>query len=256
METQSDLQTQYQAYRPYSPPKQTQNDFRPFSRQRTSYSGMNQWRNGEKGMRVPETISGTRIPLTTSDANWRKTKSTIKRDAGWPITGGDVLNSAREAHPGLQYDKAYYDLMQKVAYRYPNPGPPRERAGRIGGTWRHIKEVQSNGENRVVFVDGLVRVYDTQKVNSHLLHSGIAPTAKMATPIYTDRRDINFREGLENEIHRGGYKPWYTEKVPRVQDTGLRSMGRMENYQDKYKGFYKMNPTPTNIRSKIAIQGF
>ena len=35
----------------------------------------------------------------------------------------------------------------------------RERQGRIGGSWRHIKEVLGHGGSRVVFVDGKSEVF-------------------------------------------------------------------------------------------------
>ncbi|XP_076471407.1 uncharacterized protein LOC143301187 [Babylonia areolata] len=81
-----------------------------------------------------------------------------------------------EKYPGLPrprgpedyYKRVYDDMTKKIAYRWPNPGTPRNREGRIGGTWRHIKEVLGHGGSRFVFVDGLVSVYDDQKFTEKL----------------------------------------------------------------------------------------
>lgn len=242
--------TYYNAYRPFTSASVNQY-YRPFSRQRTSYSSMNQWRDKE-GTTVPQTLNGKRVPVRMAEGAWKKTKPKTE-DVGWPIAG-DTLNAARQPNTE-EFNKSYVELMNRVAYRYPNPGAPRIRQGRVGGTWRHIKEVQSNNTDRVVYVDGLVRVYDTQKFNSHLLHSGIAPTAKSATPIYVSRSDQGYQTQLQGHIDNRHYKPWYTEKVERVQDTGLSNLGRMDP-SIKYKGFYKLNPHPTNIRAKLEVPGF
>ncbi|KAK2153522.1 hypothetical protein LSH36_294g03001 [Paralvinella palmiformis] len=63
------------------------------------------------------------------------------------------------------YYKRYLKLAENVAHKYPNPGPPVERHGRAGASWRHIKEVQSHN-NRVLYVDGIVRLYDRDYISS------------------------------------------------------------------------------------------
>merc|ERR1712227_925530 len=79
-----------------------------------------------------------------------------------------------------EFYKRYNQLSAKVAYQYPDPGTPRERQGRIGGSWRHIKEVLGHGGSRVVFVDGLVRLYDQDKKTA----GSEIQSARVKTPMY------------------------------------------------------------------------
>ncbi|ESO97614.1 hypothetical protein LOTGIDRAFT_228247 [Lottia gigantea] len=99
---------------------------------KTTYGSMNDW------MGVQDRVASTNVPVTMSDSNWmQKTMLT-------------------EQNPTFddKYSRAYTDLSKQIAYRHPNPGKARERQGRIGGSWRHIKEVLGHGGSRVVFVDG------------------------------------------------------------------------------------------------------
>uniref|UniRef100_A0A2C9KFR0 Uncharacterized protein n=1 Tax=Biomphalaria glabrata TaxID=6526 RepID=A0A2C9KFR0_BIOGL len=61
--------------------------------------------------------------------------------------------------------RSYSELASQIAYRYPNPGLPRAREGAMGGTWRHIKEVQAFTGSRLCFIDGLVSLYDQEDFN-------------------------------------------------------------------------------------------
>lgn len=124
----------------------------------TTYGKMNEWMNmpGGRDMR-----SG--IPLTLSDGHWHEAKQSGVLP-GIHKKDGDELNQ--------KFKRSYTDLTSKIAYRYPNPGLPRLRQGRIGGSWRHIKEVLGHGGSRVVYVDGLVGVYDEENFNQTLNTEG------------------------------------------------------------------------------------
>ena len=52
--------------------------------------------------------------------------------------------------------------------------------GRIGGSWRHIREVLGYTGSQVCFVDGLVSVYD--KEGGHEVPRGPAWRARLAGP--------------------------------------------------------------------------
>ncbi|XP_062576394.1 uncharacterized protein LOC134238279 isoform X5 [Saccostrea cucullata] len=102
-------------------------DFEPpgVRRERTTYGNMNDWMK----------VSRNGVPVTMSDNNWHN------------------LKKSEQKEHDLQFKKAFSNLTNKIAYRYPNPGNPRQRQGRIGGSWRHIKEVLGHGGSRVVYVD-------------------------------------------------------------------------------------------------------
>lgn len=117
------------------------------TRQRTTYGHMNDW------MRMAmDHSSGGGVPVTVTDTNWQQFKSAEQR----------------KEDSDTRFKKTYDDLTSKIAYRYPNPGAPRLRQGRIGGTWRHIKEVLGHGGSRVCYIDGLIRVYDDASFNTRL----------------------------------------------------------------------------------------
>ncbi|KAK6191955.1 hypothetical protein SNE40_003522 [Patella caerulea] len=99
---------------------------------KTTYGCMNDWMN------VQNRVLSSGVPVTMSDSNWMK------------------ANAMADTRPGFndKYGKAYTELSQQIAYRHPNPGKARERQGRIGGSWRNIKEVLGHSGSRVVFVDG------------------------------------------------------------------------------------------------------
>lgn len=131
-----------------------------------------------------------------------------------------------------EFYNRYQRLSHNVAYRYPNPGAPREREGRIGGSWRHIKEVLGHGGSRVVFVDGLVRLYDLDK--SKMRGGRPAPMrASLTLPAHRkeDREQIRM-----HEAHQQRCQPW-------VEGPQLPEVGKPHDLPGspaKYKGFYTL----------------
>ncbi|KAK7475254.1 hypothetical protein BaRGS_00033485 [Batillaria attramentaria] len=122
----------------------------------TSYTSMNEW------LHLPVS---TAKPVTRTFSDWRELRpeedEELPEEEKYP-------NLPRPQGPEDSYKRTYDDLTQQIAYRWPNPGSPRFREGRIGGTWRHIKEVLGHSGSRVVFIDGLVSVYDDQKFTQKL----------------------------------------------------------------------------------------
>ncbi|XP_033752418.1 uncharacterized protein LOC117336143 isoform X2 [Pecten maximus] len=179
-------------------------------RQRTTYGHMNDW------MRMAMDQSsggGTGIPTTVTDNNWQQYKTPAQK----------------KEESEVNYRKTYADLTSKIAYRYPNPGAPRLRQGRIGGTWRHIKEVLGHGGGRVCYVDGLIRVYDDVSFNTRLhsassqrhhlrnaQHSWDAPNNVQLPPLSKSMGQVSFED------------PDIDRKI------------RLSSAQ-KYKGFYRQN---------------
>lgn len=209
-------------------------NYRPFSRKNTNYADMNNWMPLSNPPNLPRTIT---------DGNWRRFDMAMayKRPGGTPDTD--------------DHFKRYQELSNKVAYRYPNPGLPRERQGRIGGSWRHIKEVLGHGGGQICFIDGLVRQYDTVKFNEYLATGGRASRQlpfrpKLSTPMYSmNRHDIGtYRRDLKREIDQINYKPWYKaadnsgpRDLPVLYDAKPPSRSqRPPNTakSTKYKGFY------------------
>ncbi|XP_013391518.1 uncharacterized protein LOC106159686 [Lingula anatina] len=213
--------------------------YRPFSRKQTNYAGMNDW------MPMLNPRKCGHIPQTVSAANWKtyKMKQNFYKPTVPPSDSNDFFS-------------AYQDLSDKVAYRYPNPGLPRERQGAIGGSWRHIKQVLGYGGAQICFIDGLVRQYDTDKFNEYLQTGGRESRAlplqpKMSTPIYSlNRHNVSsYRKDLRRQIEMDNYRPWYQEAnhqgardLPTLYEatppTRFMKPGTAPASYSKYKGTY------------------
>ncbi|KAK3101127.1 hypothetical protein FSP39_001148 [Pinctada imbricata] len=178
-------------------------DFEPparLQRERTTYGHMNDWMKMNRG----------NVPLTMSDNNWHNLKQTEKLDHD------------------LQFKKSYNNLTSKIAYRYPNPGKPRQRQGRIGGSWRHIKEVLGHGGSRVVYVDGLISVYDSENFNQ-ALNSQVPMMPHIKSKVMPDSDES---AGAPVQF------PPVSNNAPSYTDGDVaRKMGL--NVSPKYKGFYR-----------------
>ncbi|XP_041367551.1 uncharacterized protein LOC121382114 isoform X2 [Gigantopelta aegis] len=200
-------------------------NMRAVSRQKTTYTSMNEWRDNPMARAA---VCGT---APASGPRWHQDRVA---DAAKPLGQRSVD----------EFNKAYCNLTKQIAYIHPNPGPPRCREGRIGGTWRHIKEVLGHSGSRVVFVDGLVSIYDSENFNNALHDEGpYRPHLASAryAPCIGDLQSYNRRE--LSELQTCGYRPsmpqdpresGHLPKVitPRYPETQLQSPIR-------YKGFYK-----------------
>lgn len=184
----------------------------------TTYGKMNEWMKMPGGKDVR---SG--VPLTMSDGNWQEAKQL----AGFPgerKAEGDDYN--------MKFKRSYTDLTSKIAYRYPNPGLPRLRQGRIGGSWRHIKEVLGHGGSRVVYVDGLVGVYDEENFNQQLNTQG---------PYRPHLRRVLY------SANRGFINPKPTQSnIPAVEELPMMSANEKARKlaiqsPNKHKGIYAYN---------------
>ncbi|KAH9518702.1 hypothetical protein Btru_006006 [Bulinus truncatus] len=122
--------------------------------------------------------------LTSEDA----AQSTLQPRLGFaklPLVRSFTARGSHDVHKDLDLRKFYTDLASQIAYRYPNPGMPRAREGAIGGTWRHIREVQGYSGSRMCFIDGLVTLYDQDRFNGppppsarRSIHPPYAPTLR------------------------------------------------------------------------------
>ncbi|XP_052064773.1 uncharacterized protein LOC127704680 isoform X1 [Mytilus californianus] len=182
--------------------------YRPMSNTKTTYGYMNSWTN------LRDAPSG--VPQTIADTNYK--------------------NAQRDDHDVL-YNKTYADLTSKIAYRHPNPGVPRQRQGRIGGSWRHIKEVLGHGGSRVVYVDGLISVYDKENFNQHL-NAQLPFRPHLKKTLYSPTR---------HDYTQTTYNPWEdcegkVGKFPPVaaSDPDLQRKLNIQS-ASKYKGFYHYN---------------
>jgi len=106
-----------------------------------------------------------------------RSKTTYGSMNSWAKSDNTVPQSAR----GESYQDRYLQLSANVADRYPSTGRPRERMGRIGGSWRHIREVLGYTGTQVCFVDGLVSLYDTDNKSAGL-HKGPQWRARQSGP--------------------------------------------------------------------------
>ena len=186
-------------------------DFYPpqIRREGTTYGYMNDWTH------FRDVNSG--VPQTIADTNYK--------------------NVQNDEHDVL-YNKTYADLTSKIAYRHPNPGVPRQRQGRIGGSWRHIKEVLGHGGSRVVYVDGLISVYDQENFNQHL-NAQLPFRPHLKKTLYAPTR-----HDYTKQVINSTYNPWEDSegKVGRLppvaaSDPDLQRKLNIQN-SPKYKGFY------------------
>ncbi|XP_071099729.1 uncharacterized protein [Haliotis cracherodii] len=198
---------------------------------RTTYTSMNEWRDmvHEGGVAHPV------VPQTLTDARWSHLKD---------MDSERRKNMEQKAQ--LEFRRAYSDLTSKIAYIHPNPGLPRTRQGRIGGTWRHIKEVLGHSGNRTVFVNGLVGVYDSEFNNS--LQAEIPHRPHLANPCYAPlSRDLDsYHQRDLSTMQRSGYVPSFGQNLPSVPRVGMVSSSDPDvlrkmslQSQHKYKGVYK-----------------
>nr|XP_034304051.1 uncharacterized protein LOC105334161 isoform X5 [Crassostrea gigas] len=167
--------------------------YRPLSRHKTTYGHMNDWMK----------VSRNGVPVTMSDNNWHN------------------LKQSEQKEHDIQFKKAFNNLTSKIAYRYPNPGNPRQRQGRIGGSWRHIKEVLGHGGSRVVYVDD---PYSPEGPGRRLMFSPTRAYFDPFTPLGSSCVEPSY--------------PSVQGASPSYQDGDVaRKMGL--NVSPKYKGFYR-----------------
>ncbi|XP_055997269.1 uncharacterized protein LOC130047074 isoform X3 [Ostrea edulis] len=193
--------------------------YRPLSRHNiggyeTTYGHMNDWMK----------VSRDGVPVTMSDNNWHN------------------LKQSEQKNHDIQFKKAFSNLSSKIAYRHPNPGNPRQRQGRIGGSWRHIKEVLGHGGSRVVYVDGLISVYDSDNFNQALT-SQVPLMPHIKNKVSPQTEEVGESVNYHNSC--GDFDTWNRFEIPPVQAASpsyqdgdlARKMGL--NVSPKYKGFYR-----------------
>ncbi|XP_041359460.1 uncharacterized protein LOC121375854 [Gigantopelta aegis] len=77
---------------------------------------------------------------------------------------------------------------------YPNFGPARLRQGRLGGSWRHIKEVMQAVGNRGTFIDGCIATDDR-------FTSERVPGGDLIKPVVPDSRNATWIYGLQSKAN-------------------------------------------------------
>lgn len=182
-------------------------------RQKTTYGHMNEWHRMKQAGGVP---------VTLSDGNWNNPQQ---------------ARVSSTIHNDLQFGKAYADLTSQVAYRYPNPGVPRVRQGRIGGSWRHIKEVLGHGGSRVVYVDGLISIYDQENFNQSL-HAQSPSRPHIKKNMFgpgSNRIGVKWPETPGEGVQLPNIAE--TVQYKHVDPDVARKLGLQTS--DKYKGFYR-----------------
>ncbi|KAL8584817.1 hypothetical protein ACOMHN_037522 [Nucella lapillus] len=147
----------------------------------------------------------------------------------------------RPRGPEDYYKRAYDDLTQKIAYRWPNPGTPRNHVGRSGGTWRHIKEVLGHGGSRFVFVDGLVSVYDDQKFTQKL--QAQIPYRPHIRPLYAPYKGESTNSAAALPLVNASISAFSV--LPQVPASAmgrdpnvLRKLELQKRFPDQRRGFY------------------
>lgn len=190
----------------------------------TTYGKMNEWMKMSGGR-----DSRTGVPVTLSDGNWKHTTKETETNVK-PQT--DDFN--------VRFRESYADLTQQIAYRFPNPGLPRLRQGRIGGSWRHIKEVLGHAGSRVCYVDGLVSIYDEEQFNQTL-------QAQSPYRPHLRRQLYSANRGFDHEVarqRREGVQLPAVEELP-MMSSNERARKLAIQSPSKYKGVYSYNKVPS-----------
>lgn len=179
----------------------------------TTYGKMTEWM---KTPRSRDIRSG--LPATLSKENWKPAERTTKED----------VNS--------RFRDSYSHLTQQIAYRFPNPGLPRLRQGRIGGTWRHVKEVLGHSGSRVCYIDGLVSVYDDDQFNKEL-HTQSPYRPHLRRLLYSTNREFD-TEAIRQD--RDGVSLPAVEELPMMShNERIRKLALQST--NKHKGVYLCN---------------
>ncbi|XP_052232431.1 uncharacterized protein LOC127845495 isoform X3 [Dreissena polymorpha] len=187
----------------------------------TTYGKMNEWMNAPGGRDMR-----TGLPVTRSDGNWRA----VDRGA---------VNKPQKEDFNVRFRDSYADLTNQIAYRFPNPGLPRLRQGRVGGSWRHIKEVLGHGGSRVCYVDGLVAVYDEEQFNQSL-------AAQSPYRPHLRRQLYSANRGWDEEAARQGREGIH---LPAVEELPMMSSNERDRKlaiqsPNKHKGVYSYSRAP------------
>ena len=133
---------------------------------------------------------------------------------------------AASARAEANYYDRYMQLSSNVAQKHPNPGRPREHIGRIGGNWRHIREVLGYTGTQVCFVDGLVSLYDKeQAARAGPQRGGAAWRSRLAGP-------TGYSANLQGHELTG--------QAPKGPAYELDHFNTSRGGDSKYKGFYTL----------------
>ncbi|XP_060560639.1 uncharacterized protein LOC132720500 isoform X5 [Ruditapes philippinarum] len=194
---------------------------------RTTYGKMNEWTKSSGGR-----DSRTGIPVTRSDGNWKHTP----RDTDMPA------NTQKDDY-NVRFRESYADLTNQIAYRFPNPGLPRLRQGRIGGSWRHIKEVLGHAGSRVCYVDGLVSVYDEEQFNQNL-HAQSPYRPHLRRQLYSANRGFDFETARQGREAAQGVQLPAVEELPMMSSNERARKLAIQN-PTKHKAVYSYNKIPS-----------
>ncbi|XP_060560637.1 uncharacterized protein LOC132720500 isoform X3 [Ruditapes philippinarum] len=200
---------------------------RPLSKTKTTYGKMNEWTKSSGGR-----DSRTGIPVTRSDGNWKHTP----RDTDMPA------NTQKDDY-NVRFRESYADLTNQIAYRFPNPGLPRLRQGRIGGSWRHIKEVLGHAGSRVCYVDGLVSVYDEEQFNQNL-HAQSPYRPHLRRQLYSANRGFDFETARQGREAAQGVQLPAVEELPMMSSNERARKLAIQN-PTKHKAVYSYNKIPS-----------
>jgi len=118
--------------------------------------------------------------------------------------GGRAKGVAR--HPIAQsYSSHYYD----------DPGPPTNRSGNMGSSWRHVKQCTGNLGNHICFIDGVVKQQDGKFYPpfGHTPTSARQVNLPVNTTLPVVSRSMNVRPTnryAQNAQH--GHKYWHEDR--------------------------------------------
>ncbi|XP_067952230.1 uncharacterized protein [Watersipora subatra] len=166
------------------------------------------------------------LPAMLTDTNWRTRRAKQVND---------------ELPADEEFEKSYEELASRKAYRHPHPGIPKGREGCIGGTWRHTKEAVGYGPGRLMWIDGIVTLYDDWTLNNEKPWSGRRSTEHQtrkkneAVDRFQGRRFIPQRQAVPiiDNTDR-----WYASNRP--QPLLSTEPPVMSAPLGKHKGFYSM----------------
>lgn len=197
---------------------------RPFSRTSREQAGFSEW-TAQGSSRAQ---SAAAAPLTLPNGYTANDWKIIRAHRNW------------QSHPQDEdYQQAYKSLMQKLAYRHPQTGLPSRREGRGGSGWRHLKENIGYGPGRLLWMDGVVSLYD--QTGAPIATQRPVPGRILQAEPRTARSAVYQNEGYGTtvwDVSPPPARPWYTNNTPQpLPDICSHKLAYIDT---KYKGFYSM----------------
>ncbi|XP_074661751.1 uncharacterized protein LOC141914446 isoform X2 [Tubulanus polymorphus] len=162
-----------------------------------------------------------------------------------PVRSGSPVNKYNNIpHDYYQYvvPQNGYSADNRMLFRK-QVEAPKIRCGRVGSSWRHVKQCLGNLGNQIMFIDGAVKTEDIDKFPPWGFHTQPKRPDSRQQVFYEPPTMYNTMNGLPrqrpmhhnglnteyNQRAKKGYKYWYEEKKPSRLESLKRSKGSRQS---------------------------